>query len=79
MEAKAKTMIVTGASRGIGAGVTKAFLQRGYNVVANSLHITRSGLESSKNLALVEGDVAEPSTATRLLKPLSADSALLTA
>lgn len=66
MEAKSKTMIVTGASRGIGAGVTKAFLARGYNVVANSLHITKSELQPSNNLAVVEGDVAEPSTAAQI-------------
>jgi NAD(P)-dependent dehydrogenase (short-subunit alcohol dehydrogenase family) len=29
-----KTAIVTGASRGIGAGLVEAFLKRGYNVVA---------------------------------------------
>ena len=30
-----KTVIVTGGSKGIGAGLVKAFLDRGYNVVAN--------------------------------------------
>ena len=30
-----KTVIVTGASQGIGAAVVQAFLGRGYNVVAN--------------------------------------------
>ncbi|HME45986.1 MAG TPA: SDR family NAD(P)-dependent oxidoreductase [Syntrophorhabdales bacterium] len=29
-----KTAIVTGGSQGIGAGLVKAFLDRGYNVVA---------------------------------------------
>src|SRR5262245_58627166 len=29
-----KTVIVTGASQGIGAGLVKAFLERGYQVVA---------------------------------------------
>ena len=60
MKGKPKTMIVTGASRGIGAGVTSAFLERGYNVVANSLHISSSDLKPSEQLALVEGDVASP-------------------
>ena len=31
-----KTVIVTGASQGIGAAVVQAFLGRGYNVVATS-------------------------------------------
>jgi len=59
-------MIVTGASRGIGAGVTKAFLERGYNIVANSLHISQSALEPSEKLVLVEGDVSDPSIAGQI-------------
>ncbi len=39
MGSKQKTVIVTGASQGIGAGVVQAFLNRGYNVVANSRNI----------------------------------------
>src|SRR5260370_37055709 len=37
-----KTAIVTGGSQGIGAGLVKAFLDRGYNVVANSRNITKA-------------------------------------
>jgi len=59
-------MIVTGASKGIGAGVAKAFIGRGYKVVANSLNITKSEFETTDRLALVEGDVGEPSTATKI-------------
>ena len=66
MDAKPKTMIVTGASQGIGAGVAKAFIERGYNVVANSLHITKSGFEAMERLALVEGNVGEASTAANI-------------
>jgi NAD(P)-dependent dehydrogenase (short-subunit alcohol dehydrogenase family) len=66
MEANRKTMIVTGAAQGIGAGVTRAFLDRGYNVVANSLHIANSDFVPAKNLALVEGDIGEPSTARQV-------------
>jgi NAD(P)-dependent dehydrogenase (short-subunit alcohol dehydrogenase family) len=55
-----KTIIVTGASQGIGAGLVKAFLDRGYKVVANSRNITKSGaFEPSDNLALVDGNIAE--------------------
>src|SRR5215470_18834850 len=53
-----KTAIVTGGSQGIGAGLVKAFLSRGYNVVANSRNISRSGaFEPSDNLALIDGDI----------------------
>jgi NAD(P)-dependent dehydrogenase (short-subunit alcohol dehydrogenase family) len=62
-----KTVIVTGGSQGIGAGVVKAFLDRGYNVVANSRNITKSGaFETSDKLALVDGSVAEPATAANI-------------
>jgi NAD(P)-dependent dehydrogenase (short-subunit alcohol dehydrogenase family) len=62
-----KTAIVTGASQGIGAGLVNAFLDRGYNVVANSRNITRSGVfEASDNLALVDGSIAEAATAAKI-------------
>jgi len=37
-----KTAIVTGASRGIGAGLVEAFLKQGYNVVATSRDVGQS-------------------------------------
>jgi len=66
--AGAETAIVTGASRGIGAAVTKALLQRGYNVVATSLGITKSGLSPSPQLALVDGDISLELTAANLVR-----------
>ena len=61
-----KTMIVTGGSQGIGAGLVKAFLSRGYNVVVNSRNITTSGaFEASDKLALVNGSIAEAETRRR--------------
>jgi NAD(P)-dependent dehydrogenase (short-subunit alcohol dehydrogenase family) len=39
MSGQRKTAIVTGASQGIGAGIVKAFVERGFNVVANSRDI----------------------------------------
>src|SRR6202034_1495248 len=57
MASKGKTVIVTGASQGIGAGVVEAFLDRGYNVVANSRNIIKSGaFAASEKVALVDGD-----------------------
>ena len=37
-----KTVIVTGASQGIGAGLANRFLERGYNVVATSRRVSQS-------------------------------------
>jgi NAD(P)-dependent dehydrogenase (short-subunit alcohol dehydrogenase family) len=58
-----KTMIVTGAAKGIGAGVTNAFIERGYNVVANSLNITASAFAGTDGLAVVRGDIGDPAIA----------------
>ena len=59
-----KTVIVTGASQGIGAGVVKAFLERGYNVVGTSRSATKSAeLKASDKLVLVDGDIGQASTA----------------
>ena len=66
-EAKRQTVIVTGASKGIGAGTAKAFVDRGYNVVANSRNITSSELAPSERLALVDGNVGESSTAEKVV------------
>jgi NAD(P)-dependent dehydrogenase (short-subunit alcohol dehydrogenase family) len=63
---KGKTMIVTGASQGIGAGVTKAFIERGYNVVASSRDMTKSAFGPTERLALVEGNIGEASTAAKI-------------
>ena len=66
MQVKRKTMIVTGASQGIGAGVTKAFLNRGYNVVANSRRITESEFTPTDRLVLVDGNIGESSAAAKI-------------
>jgi NAD(P)-dependent dehydrogenase (short-subunit alcohol dehydrogenase family) len=63
------TIIVTGASQGIGAGVVKAFLERGYNVVANSRHISRSGaFRASEKLALVDGNIGDRAVAAEIVE-----------
>jgi NAD(P)-dependent dehydrogenase (short-subunit alcohol dehydrogenase family) len=65
MESK-KTVIITGASQGIGAAVVHAFLDRGYNVVATSRSVSRAGFTASPNLVLVEGDIGQASTAAKV-------------
>ena len=64
-----KTAIVTGASRGIGAGLVSALLQRDYCVVANSRSIIRANpFPASAKLARV-GDVpVDPSTAAKIME-----------
>ena len=63
-----KTVIVTGASQGIGAAVVRAFLERGYNVVGTSRNATKSAeLQASDKLALVDGDIGREATAKRVV------------
>jgi NAD(P)-dependent dehydrogenase (short-subunit alcohol dehydrogenase family) len=61
-----KTVIVTGASQGIGAAVVHAFLERGYNLVATSRSVSKAGFASSPNLALVDGDIGHEATAEKV-------------
>jgi NAD(P)-dependent dehydrogenase (short-subunit alcohol dehydrogenase family) len=69
MAGEPKTVIVTGASQGIGAGIAQAFLDRGYNVVANSRHITTTGtFSSTRSLAMVDGDIGDPQIAAKIAR-----------
>jgi NAD(P)-dependent dehydrogenase (short-subunit alcohol dehydrogenase family) len=60
-----KVAIVTGASQGIGAGITAAFGRDGYAVVANSRSIRPSG---EPDVVTVEGDIADADTAERVVE-----------
>ena len=68
MNSPRKTAIVTGASQGIGAGIVKGFVERGFNVVANSRKVTQSSeVAASNHVALVDGPIGEPATAARIV------------
>jgi NAD(P)-dependent dehydrogenase (short-subunit alcohol dehydrogenase family) len=63
----AKTAIVTGASKGIGAGLVSRFLEEGYNVVGSSRNVTSStDLTASAQLALIDGDIGDSATAQKI-------------
>jgi len=62
------TAIVTGASQGIGAGIVNRFVERGFNVVANSRKVTHSyEVAASDRVALVDGHIGEPATAAKIV------------
>jgi NAD(P)-dependent dehydrogenase (short-subunit alcohol dehydrogenase family) len=63
-----KTVIVTGASQGIGAAVAAELLRRGYDVVATSRSISKAGFASSPQLALVDGDITQEATAENVTR-----------
>ncbi len=60
-----KVAVITGASRGIGAGLAAAFRGAGYAVVATSRSIPSS---DEPDLLTVRGDIAEPETAQRVVE-----------
>ena len=63
----ARVAIVTGASSGIGLGITRALLERGYRVVANSRTISDSkDLRPSASLVLVDGDIGKKETGAKV-------------
>jgi NAD(P)-dependent dehydrogenase (short-subunit alcohol dehydrogenase family) len=64
MSAERKVAVITGASQGIGAGLVRGFLDRGYRIVANSRSIKP---DASSDVLAVAGDIADPAVADRLI------------
>jgi NAD(P)-dependent dehydrogenase (short-subunit alcohol dehydrogenase family) len=64
--ASTQTVVVTGASQGIGAAITQAFLDLGYNVVASSRKVSDAAFPAAKNLAFVDGDIGLAATAEKI-------------
>ncbi|UKB82124.1 SDR family oxidoreductase [Chryseobacterium sp. MEBOG06] len=70
---KKQTVLITGASSGIGLATARYFLDRGDNVVINSqtelkLQAVYNELKAGENLAMVAGDVSNKSTGEALAK-----------
>ncbi|MGB6527475.1 MAG: SDR family oxidoreductase [Candidatus Nitrosopolaris sp.] len=64
---KKQVAIVTGASSGMGLGITQALLQHSNRVVANSRSISKSkDLKPSSDLILVDGDIGKKNTAIKV-------------
>jgi NAD(P)-dependent dehydrogenase (short-subunit alcohol dehydrogenase family) len=61
---KAKVAIITGASQGIGAGLTRAYRELGYAVIATARSI---GPSEDPGIVTVAGDIADPETAQRVV------------
>lgn len=69
---KTPTVIVTGASTGIGKAIAGLFLQKGYNVIINSanednLRATFNELDNQERVAMVIGDISKPGTGQLLV------------
>ena len=60
-----KVAVVTGASQGLGAGIAKAFRDRGYRVVATSRSIQPS---DDPDVVTVAGDIGDPATGRKVIE-----------
>jgi NAD(P)-dependent dehydrogenase (short-subunit alcohol dehydrogenase family) len=59
-----KVAIITGGSRGIGAGLVAGYRQEGWSVVANALTIEAS---DDPGIVVVSGDISDPRTSDRII------------
>jgi NAD(P)-dependent dehydrogenase (short-subunit alcohol dehydrogenase family) len=59
-----KVAIITGASHGIGAGLTEAYRELGYAVIVTARSI---GPSEDAGIVAVAGDIADPNTAQRVV------------
>src|SRR5882757_348391 len=71
--ASARTVIITGASSGIGLAIAEAYLKRGDNVVGNARTLARlqeaaASIGDPSSFLLVEGDIGERATAQTLFE-----------
>lgn len=64
MNTERKVVVITGASQGIGAGLVRGYLDRGYRVVANSRSIKP---DASADVLAVAGNIADPAVADRVV------------
>lgn len=67
MKPEQKVAVITGASRGIGAGLATGFREIGYGVIANSRSIGTADFGDDPAIVAVSGDIALPETAERVV------------
>src|SRR5688500_13063368 len=65
MSTARKVAVITGASQGIGAGLVRGFLDRGFRVVANSRSIEP---DASADVLAVAGDISDPAVAEKVIQ-----------
>ncbi|HCT40873.1 MAG TPA: 3-oxoacyl-ACP reductase [Moraxellaceae bacterium] len=73
MNTTPRTVVITGASSGIGLGLAAAYLRRGFNVVGNArtaerLQAARQALGNPASFLAVPGDIGLPGTARHVFE-----------
>lgn len=73
MSTSGHTVIITGASSGIGLGLAAAFLQQGYNVVGSGrsserLQAAARTLDAGERFLAVAGDAGQPESASQVFE-----------
>ena len=63
MTPERKVVVITGASRGIGAQLSKAYRHIGYQVIASSRSMRKS---DDPAILVIESDITRPETAERI-------------
>jgi len=63
MSAERKVVVITGASQGIGAGIVNGYRAAGWRVVASSRTIGWDTFGGDPDIATVDGDISDASTA----------------
>ncbi len=64
-DGEGKVAIITGASQGIGAGLTSAYRELGYAVIATARSI---GPSEDPGIVTIAGDIGDPDTAQRVVE-----------
>lgn len=72
MTTNSNTVLITGASSGIGLDVARGFLEAGANVVLNARNVDRltdaaASLDQQDRIALVPGDIGDPETGVNMV------------
>ena len=67
MSPEQKVVVITGASRGIGASLTQGFRALGYGVVANARSLEKIAAANDPAIVGVEGDISQAATAERIV------------
>ena len=67
MSSEQKVVVITGASKGIGASLMKGFREIGYGVVVNARSIEKIDGANDPAVVAVEGDIAVASTGDRIV------------